>query len=597
MPLTEPFADIAKETTLAGLNGKIPTQGQKTAAGSVPVVLASDQVVALDSATLSALENVTVGGTVEIGATSLAALENVTVGGTVELGSTSLAALESVTTTGPLTDAQLRAAPVDVSATSLPLPTGAASETTLAAINGKLTTSNSIPDNLASGLNVRPVGQDTWVCSFSDSGASVLSSDFIAPIVGTGVTYNQTAGVLNVVAGTTANSEFLTRSAKTWRGVLQFRYSLVASQRIANNNFAFILADLIGEGLACTINSATSITVTKTAHGIPSTAVGQFMFVGGIAGANGVPGRYAIASIATNTITFTVAGWPASGSCTLTLFGHSHVKHVYTGVTATNVVVNTQRRGWSDTDTTATINTSANPGHIMQAHIAGREIYWGDMLRASTLTPLMTVRASRYENIPDDNLDLYLFVWNYNGTTAPATTTTWSVSFISVEKYANLPVYVQGQELQGFAAPGPVLVTNTVSVSGTVTSTVTAGTVNPVVPATPYILNSAASTNEALILTGTSGLQAFYATNTGATIAFVKLYNKSTAPISTDIPAMIMSVPAAVGGVPGVCTLPIGFSGFRFALGLGIRITGAVADADTTAVAAGQVKVMLSRTV
>jgi hypothetical protein len=134
-------------------------------------------------------------------------------------------------------------------------------------------------------------------------------------------------------------------------------------------------------------------------------------------------------------------------------------------------------------------------------------------------------------------------------------------------------------------------------VSGTVTATVTGGTVNPVVPATPYILNSAATENAALILTGTSGLQAFYATNTGASPAFVKLYNKATAPISTDVPAMILPVPAAVDGVPGICPLPIGFSGFRFALGLGIRITGAVADNDTTAVAAGQVKVMLSRTV
>lgn len=142
-----------------------------------------------------------------------------------------------------------------------------------------------------------------------------------------------------------------------------------------------------------------------------------------------------------------------------------------------------------------------------------------------------------------------------------------------------------------------VQVTGTQPVSGTVTATVTAGTVNPVVPATPYILNSAATTNEALILTGTSGLQAFYASNSGATAAFVKLYNKATAPVSSDIPAMILPVPAAVSGVPGVCTLPIGFSGFRFALGLGIRITGAVADNDTTAVAAGQVKVMLSRTV
>ena len=33
------------------------------------------------------------------------------------------------------------------------------------------------------------------------------------------------------------------------------------------------------------------------------------------------------------------------------------------------------------------------------------------------------------------------------------------------------------------------------------------------------------------------------------------------------------------------------------ALGLGIAVTGAAADSDTTAVAAGQVKVILSRTV
>jgi hypothetical protein len=37
---------------------------------------------------------------------------------------------------GPLTDAQMRASPVDVAAASLPLPTGAATQTTLAAIEG-----------------------------------------------------------------------------------------------------------------------------------------------------------------------------------------------------------------------------------------------------------------------------------------------------------------------------------------------------------------------------------------------------------------------------------------------------------------------------
>lgn len=136
-------------------------------------------------------------------------------------------------------------------------------------------------------------------------------------------------------------------------------------------------------------------------------------------------------------------------------------------------------------------------------------------------------------------------------------------------------------------------VSATQPVSGTVTATVT-----PPAPATPYFLNSAASTNGALILTGTSGLQAFYATNEGATPAYIKLYNKATAPtVGTDIPEMIIPVPAAVSGVPGVANPNIGFNAFRFALGLGIAITGAAAHTDTTAVAAGQVKVKLSRTV
>ena len=128
----------------------------------------------------------------------------------------------------------------------------------------------------------------------------------------------------------------------------------------------------------------------------------------------------------------------------------------------------------------------------------------------------------------------------------------------------------------------------------------TAGTVNPVVPATPYFVNSAASTNGALIMTGTSNVSSFYATNEGATTAYIKLYNKATAPtVGTDVPEMTIPVPdaAAVSGVPGVATIPIGFHGFRFALGLGIAITRKAVYTDTTAVGAGEVKVKLSRTV
>jgi len=167
-------------------------------------------------------------------------------------------------------------------------------------------------------------------------------------------------------------------------------------------------------------------------------------------------------------------------------------------------------------------------------------------------------------------------------------------SIQAFSNYSELPLALT-QQLIGNGTAANLLATVSGSLT-TVTSVTTSGT--PLAPATPYILNSLATTNGALILTGTSGLHAFYASNIGATTAFVKLYNKATAPtVGTDVPAMVIPVPPdAVTGI-GIATLPIGHNGFRFALGLGIAITGGVADSDTTAVAAGQVKVILSRTV
>jgi hypothetical protein len=180
--------------------------------------------------------------------------------------------------------------------------------------------------------------------------------------------------------------------------------------------------------------------------------------------------------------------------------------------------------------------------------------------------------------------------------------TDFRISYARIFDFDRERVEILPRPTGDIANAAPVAVQNTPAVtvsSGTITtvSAVTAaGT--PTAPATPYFLNSTASTNGNLIVTGTSGLQAFYATNTGAAVAYVKLYNKATAPtVGTDIPEMVIPIPAAVGGVPGWVELTPGFNAYRFALGLGIAITGGVADSDTTAVAAGQVKVKLSRTV
>lgn len=100
--------NAATESTLATLltqsafQARINTLGQKTSANSTPVVISSDQSTLPISGSVTA----TVSGTIPV----------------------SQSGAWTVTATGPLTDSQLRATPVPISASSLPLPTGASTE-------------------------------------------------------------------------------------------------------------------------------------------------------------------------------------------------------------------------------------------------------------------------------------------------------------------------------------------------------------------------------------------------------------------------------------------------------------------------------------
>ena len=329
------------------------------------------------------------------------------------------------------------------------------------------------PNGTAARADSSPVvqaPQDIVSTGFSASGASVIDTIFVqTPRVGTGVSYNQASSSLNIVAGTTANAEFLARSVASFQGSMKLRYSIITSQRIANNNLQVALADLIGEGLTYNIVSSTLVDVTLTAHGFTATNVGQFMNIAGITGAAGVPLRYAIQSIPdANTIRFTVAGWPASGTGTCTLFGYNQVRNLFQGTTATQVAFDSQRNGWAAGDTTATINTTLTPGTVMSNEITGRDVFLTDSVRASATTTSFASRASRYENIPNPEVELYVFIWSYNGTTAPASSTTFTFGSISVENFTNAPVYIQGFRAMG--TNNPLNVSGSLSTVSTVTN-------------------------------------------------------------------------------------------------------------------------------
>lgn len=429
-------------------------------------------------------------------------------------------------------------------------------------------------------------GEEITLASFMASGSGLLSEKMeLLALTGT-MAVSQANSNLVVATGTTANSEFLARSLDYWSGCTVFKHKMILSQRIANQNFMVLMADKVADNQSVTINSATSITVNWPGHPFTSQSVGQSMFIGGIIGASGVPGRYAIASVpGTETFNMTVAGWPASGSCTVDLFGLCHQKVLYNGTTATNALFDAACSGWASGDTTLTINTTASPGTIVQTSYDGRTLSVGDTLVASSTAPTTTTRGSRVENIPGFGKYLYVYVWAYNGTTNPASTTTMTMGFWSVENMSSIPTYIAGARQNGTANPIPVTNTGTATISGTVTAN--QGTLTA--PTTSNI-NSAATTN-ATSIKGTAGtIYAITCSNAGAAAAFVKLYNKATSPtVGTDVPVITIPIPAA-----SIVSLNMGVLGHRFATGIGLAITNLVADSDTTAVAVNQVKVITS---
>jgi hypothetical protein len=463
---------------------------------------------------------------------------------------------------------------------------------------------NADPQPNTPALAVAPRPQDTWVCSFARSGSALRTDDFTQRRLGTGVGVSQSNGNLVLTTGTTTNAEYLARSTVVFQGAWIARAQVQLSQRIANQNFAVLLADMIGEGLSYTINSATSVTVTLTGHTFTADNVGQFIFLGAITGAAGVPGRYAIASVVAGTsITFTVAGWPASGSGTLDLFGHNWVRTLYSGTVATNAAADAQRRGWNSADTTLTIQSTAAPGHIVQMAADGRAVYWSDTLAASVATPALVTRGNRFANLPDQDVPLYVYLWLFNGTTAPASTTTWTVSFVSVEDTVNLPVYIAGHRAQSMPMPVTFPAAQPVSITGTPTVTANQGTgslnagtnligdvgvqyrANATGAATPANINCPATPAVQAVKASAGRLLLLVATNSNAATRWLKFWNLGTGGITLGTTAALFEI-----AIPPNSTVPIAFDGgLGFGTAISMAVTGGQGLTNNSAVTLGDV--------
>lgn len=346
------------------------------------------------------------------------------------------------------------------------------------------------PQGDESAMLVRQIPQGIDRIGFTKTLSNSVDSEWgtIVGGIGAGMDVDQTGGNLIVLAGTTARSETIIRSNDSWIGGVRVRARSTLSQRNANNNFFVELVDVIGDGLAYTISSATAITVTFTgSHGFTSENVGQSMYLGLFSGTGTfLSGRYPIASVSGDNITFTVSGF-AAGTGTCSAFGWNYYQLHYTGATATVANFDTQRKGYATGVSSPTINTTASPGHL--AVITGNDLVatFADQLVASAATIQQSIRATRVENIPDD-VNLRLQIRIANGSTAP-TATTWTIGFVSVFNYANTDVSIQDVRPMGVSTALPVEIlrstTNPVTISsGTVTTVSTLSNTTALTPGT-----------------------------------------------------------------------------------------------------------------
>lgn len=309
--------------------------------------------------------------------------------------------------------------------------------------------------------------------SFTDVLASTASKKWKSIIVGSGMTVSQTSGTLVITSGTAANEETILRSKQKFTGNFVLKNHSILSQRIANNNFVCEFVDIIGDGLNVTVNSDTSITikiqnVNTTSHDIlTASSVGQFLSIGAIVGiAGAIPGRYPIESVSEGNVTLTVSGWPASGTGTASLYGYNFYRTNYDSTTATQVKFDVGRSGWAAGDTTATCSTTASPGNIIIMTSDNGNVTLATGLIASSTSVPETLRASRVGVVPDSNVELYLQLRVTNGSTNPASTTTWTHTFVSVEEYSPKIVSIQSIRNQQAIGAMPVTVTTLPAVAG-----------------------------------------------------------------------------------------------------------------------------------
>ena len=431
-----------------------------------------------------------------------------------------------------------------------------------------------IPKDTARALNVRGVSQKIDRIGFTKTISNNVDSEFLQLITtGSGQTVNQTGGNLVITSGTTARSETIIRSNASWEGGIRLRQKTILSQRIANQNFFVELVDVIGDGLAYNITSVTTCVVTIPSNPFTAQNVGQGMFLGGFSGTGTfLGGRYVIASVSGNDVTFTVSGF-ATGTGTVSVFGWNHYHMLYDGTNGSQVKFQTQRNGWTNGAVTSSVNSTLGVGHMAFITANDMNATFSDQLVTSVAgTIQMNSRATQNENVPDDiPLRLQLRVQNLG--TAPSSTTTWTIGMVSMSNFSATDVSIQDVRHSSPQSALPVELVKSITsfISGSVTA----------MPLIPITANTGDTGAKTATFNGVSILQTAW--------KGVQLVLKVGA-VSGTTPTMVAKVQGSADGgttwydIPGANTATLTATGdYGITIYNGIKEVAPVATTGTTA--------------
>lgn len=213
----------------------------------------------------------------------------------------------------------------------------------------------------------------------------------------------------------------------------------------------------------------------------------------------------------------------------------------------------------------------------------GEEETWFHQKPADTVTG-RAFSFVRNSVSPEPNKSFKLRVRCTNGATAPASSTTVTVSFTLIQDYQELSAEIvggRGGVTAGMGIPVNVIPggTQNVSVTGTNTPVLLASAAASGL-SVAKVANLASSTSPTLVKSSAGRVFGYHVVNTGAATRYLRFYNLTAAPtVGTSVPMAVIPLPPNVS-VSLVNDIPV----LTNTTGISYAITGGAADLDATAI-------------